>query len=297
MPTDVVTCPSGLRGEIKGIKVKAGRLFSDKALQKSGKLIDKVLEACWVRTEDLALYSDIMGSAGSPDWGRVLVADRFFLVTRIRQLTYGDQYWFRHQCQNGMCDLPFDWGFFISKLKVTDMPARAKTQWRQENKFTTTLAGKQAFYKLLNGGDEVRTALEQAEKRAKKDDDPDSEYNLLVEAALPRIIEVEGVKHVDLPEWLEELDLPELEAFIEETDEMSGGVETSVEMRCPHCRFEQTSPLPFSQGLFNSATAKRKAGGSVALAGPASARLTGQPPSAGTLLPSSTNSSERTTAS
>jgi hypothetical protein len=43
----LITCPSGLAGSIRGLKVREERILADRKLQKSGGIVDELLHACW----------------------------------------------------------------------------------------------------------------------------------------------------------------------------------------------------------------------------------------------------------
>ncbi len=45
---DVITCPSGLSGRVRGMKVREERVLADRKLAKSGGQIDELLEPAHV---------------------------------------------------------------------------------------------------------------------------------------------------------------------------------------------------------------------------------------------------------
>ena len=48
----VITCPSGLTGRVRGMKVREERILADRKLAKSGGQVDELLGACWEETLD-----------------------------------------------------------------------------------------------------------------------------------------------------------------------------------------------------------------------------------------------------
>lgn len=62
---DVVTCPSGLTGRIRGMKVREDRVLADRKLAKSGGQIDELLSACGEETLDARPYTLPEGAAES----------------------------------------------------------------------------------------------------------------------------------------------------------------------------------------------------------------------------------------
>ena len=59
---DVITCPSGLTGRVRGMKVREERVLADRKLAKSGGQIDELLSACWEETLDAGPYA--LGEGG-----------------------------------------------------------------------------------------------------------------------------------------------------------------------------------------------------------------------------------------
>jgi hypothetical protein len=53
---DTITCPSGLSGRIRGMKVAEERILADKKLARDGGQIDALLAACWIETLDAGPY-------------------------------------------------------------------------------------------------------------------------------------------------------------------------------------------------------------------------------------------------
>jgi len=45
--SDVITCPSGLTGRIRGMKVREERVLADRKLAKTGGQLDELLGASW----------------------------------------------------------------------------------------------------------------------------------------------------------------------------------------------------------------------------------------------------------
>ena len=105
MPTTIV-CPSGLSGEIRGLKGKEGKLLADRNAARAGSTFEKLLSGCWLQTIDPGIYEVAEGA--TLDWSKVLVADRFFALLQIRSLTFGDEYAFSIQCKSAGCRERFE---------------------------------------------------------------------------------------------------------------------------------------------------------------------------------------------
>ena len=54
--SEIITCPSGLSGHIRGMKVREERVLGDRKLAKNGGQVDELLGACWEETLDPGPY-------------------------------------------------------------------------------------------------------------------------------------------------------------------------------------------------------------------------------------------------
>jgi len=98
--SEIITCPSGLKGSIRAMLVREERILADRKLAKAGGQVDELLAACWEETLEAGPYD--FGDKVI-DWGKVLQGDRFFALLKIRALTYGVKYAFSVPCQNDAC--------------------------------------------------------------------------------------------------------------------------------------------------------------------------------------------------
>jgi hypothetical protein len=71
---NIITCPSGLQGRVRGMKVREERVLADRKLAKNGGQIDELLAACWEETLDAGPY--VLGEGSKLDLGKVLQGDR-----------------------------------------------------------------------------------------------------------------------------------------------------------------------------------------------------------------------------
>jgi hypothetical protein len=44
---DLITCPSGLQGRVRGMKVRKERVLANRKLAKNGGQVDELLAECW----------------------------------------------------------------------------------------------------------------------------------------------------------------------------------------------------------------------------------------------------------
>ena len=117
---DVITCPSGLQGRVRGMKVREERVLADRKLAKSGGQVDELLAACWEETLDPGPYA------------------------------------FGVSCRNDNCRARIDWEIDLTKLPVRKLSEESRAAFVGGNRFETTLpdAGKKVAFKLLTGDDE-----------------------------------------------------------------------------------------------------------------------------------------------
>jgi hypothetical protein len=235
-----ITCPSGLAGEVRGLTGREGKLLGDRALARSGGTIDKMLQSCWLTTTDPGVY-ELEGGA-NPDWGKVLVGDRFYALVQIRRASFGDEYAFSVQCQSPSCRERFEWELNLGDLPVRTLPDDARAAFKNGNRFEAHLGrdGRKVSFRLLTGADEARAATLRRQGRD----------NLLVEAVALRVVEIDGVADKDKRRFLEDVELGDLAALLDAFEAVDGGVETSIEVECPSCGGVQDVDLPFERGFF-----------------------------------------------
>ena len=244
-----ITCPSGLTGRVRGMKVREERILADHKLAKSGRQVDELLGGCWQLTDGLGPY-DFGGEV--IDWDAVLQGDRFFALLGIRALTYGPFYSFSVSCRN--CRARIEWEVDLTKLPVRQLSAESRAAFMAGNRFEATLpdAGNRVWFKLLTGDDERKLpALQRAA--------PD---RLLSSVLAYRVLEVEGVDPKDKRAFLEDLTLRDADFLVDEFDRVDCGVDTTIEVECRECREVQDVDLPFDSAFFlpgKERTARRKA--------------------------------------
>lgn len=246
---DIITCPSGIQGRVRGMKVREERVLADRKLAKVGIQLEELLAACWEEVVEPGPYN--LGEK-PVDWGSVLQGDRFFVLLHIRALTYGPDYGFSVSCRN--CRARIEWEVDLTKLPVRQLSPESREAFMAGNRFETTLpdAGRRAWFRLLTGDDERKLpALQRAA--------PD---RLLSSVLAYRVLEVEGVEPKDKRTFLEDLTLRDADFLVDEFDRVDCGVDTTIEVECPECREVQDVDLPFDSAFFlpgKERTARRKA--------------------------------------
>jgi hypothetical protein len=235
----LITCPSGLVGSIRGLKVREERILADRKLQKSGGIVDELLRACWENTADAGLYD----FGDKPiDWDKVLQGDRFYALLEIRALTYGPEYAFGVTCREEACRARIDWELDVHALPVRPLSDESRAAFLAGNRFETRLpdAGARVWFRLLTGADERK--LPAIRKAAGE--------RMLSAMLAFRCVEVEGVDVRDRRRFLEELSLRDADFLVDEFDRVDCGVDTTIEIECPECFARQDVQLPFDQTFF-----------------------------------------------
>lgn len=231
-----VECPSGLVLDVRGFKVSEANVFASESANKEGTVADRVFDACWKATVDPGPYT--MGPDGRPDWSKLHVGDRLYLLIRIRAITYPKPYAFRVNCPARGCRKPFDWELDLNALPVKPMPAAAREALKGDRTLEIQSFGKKVRFRLLVGEDEKKNLKL---LRSKKD--------AIVLAALNlRIVSIEGVE--DKLTFLEALDMEPALDLRDAMDDADGGVDTDIQVICTHCDTQFDIRLPFGEEFY-----------------------------------------------
>jgi len=247
--SETIECPSGLSGEIRGLKVKEFNILADRRLAKGGGQIDAILSACWVETLDPGPYD--FGEKNI-DWDKVLQGDRFYALLKVRSLSLGNTYPFGIVCQNESCRHRFEWEIALDDLDVRKLADDDRERFQSGNRFETRLpgCGKRVWFRLSIGADERRFSKVRQANR-------DRLWSAML--AL-RVVEIEDVKDTDKRRFIEDLDISDAEHLRAEFDRVDCGVDTTVEIECPECLSVQDVDLPFDQRFFLGTQRKERGG-------------------------------------
>jgi hypothetical protein len=243
----VITCPSGLTGRVRGMKVREERILADRALAKQGGQVDALLAACWEETLDPGPYGGLDGKVA---WTDVLQGDRLYALIQIRSLTYGPMFDFKVACQQAACRATITWELDLGDLVTKELSETSRAAFAAGNRFETKLPGswKKVGFRLLVGADERK--LPQLRRQA-----PERVFSSLL---AHRVLDIEGVDAKDKRAFLEDLPMRDASFLLAEFDRVDCGVETSIDIACPECGAEQAVELPFGQPGFFMPSSKPK---------------------------------------
>lgn len=239
----IIECPSGLAGEIRGMKGKEAQALADPAMARGGRNIDVMLQNCFLRIEDPGIYPWEQGS--KPAWDDVLLGDRFAALIDIRVASWGPDYDFSVQCE--ACKERYEWELDLRDLPRRELPEATKAKLRaRDNKFTAEgPGGEEVTFRLLYGRDEK--AIDKLRRT-------NGGRWGIIDALAARILVVSGVKEnpVAIRKWLDELDVIPMRDLLSALEEPDCGVETNIQTICTfaNCRWEQDITLPFDKGFF-----------------------------------------------
>jgi hypothetical protein len=243
--SQVITCPSGLQGRVRGMKVREERVLADRKLARGGGQVEALLSACWEETLEPGPYAF---EGGRADWSQVLQGDRFYALLRVRAFTYGPLYAFSVACREEGCRATIEWELDLFDLPVRPLSEASRAAFAAGNRFETRLPedGRRVWFRLLTGADEQRLAT--ASRGA-----GDRAFSAML--AL-RVLELEGVDPQGKRRALEDLSLRDADFLLGEFDRVDCGVDTAIEVECPRCLATQEVELPFDRTFFLPGTAK-----------------------------------------
>lgn len=245
----LITLPTGMTGEIRGMKGREAQALADPGLTRSGRSIEIMLEACFLSVVEPGVYNFEPGS--KPKWTNVYLADRFQALIDIRIATWGPDYEFGLQC--GSCRERYEWEVDLRELPRKLMPEETRAQLKEgPNRFTCDGPdGAEITFKLANGADEASIAKLRRQNGGRWG---------IVDALAVQVTNVSSIALRDAQQdrpsqkamraWLEELDLLPLRALLDAVQAHDGGVETDIETECPYCKWRQDVALPFDGTFF-----------------------------------------------
>lgn len=238
-----VTLPSGLRGTVRGLKGKEINMFANMTNARSNKTIHQVLGSVWVATEDVGSAYDFVDD--KVDWSKVLLCDRFTALLYARVATWGAEYEFKLQC--GACRKRFEWALDLTDLPIKELSPESIEAFRAGNRFTTTVLdedgeSRKVTYQLVTPA--IETKIERANNMSSSD--------RATLSLAQRIVSVEGLDPGKgaIKAWLNELEATSLFDLIDVLDENDGGIDTEIEIECPHCGAGDDVELPLDRREF-----------------------------------------------
>lgn len=264
-----VVLPSGMRLQLRGLKVKDFGLLSDDELARSGRSIGAVLSACTISTPDWGPYN-----AETFDWNHALLGDQMVAMIEARIATHGINFDFDVKCP--ACGDKIRWRIDLTKLERRTYTPEAIAAFKSELaggkplqvevggrmlgfRAVTVEVATDAARSLVERTKAIREARREAKRSAKRKGRRDGgeeqtidKMNALLEGLVARVVSVDGVEPGGIRDWLDEMDLGDLTALRRVSDEHDGGVETSTLVECQNdeCKARSEVELPLDRQQF-----------------------------------------------
>ena len=247
-----IECPSGLAGRVRGLTGQEFKRFANQEMVACSPIGDRILSSCWLKTFDVPRLYEVNGALqpdGTLDWRRVLSCDRLFAQSRIQQAgdPLGAQYSTKRQCQN--CGHVFSSEVDESQdFKVIDIDRELLAAMAKDDGVQTAEIDEASVRFKLITGDELPHRLLPATQVG-------------VEHLAARIIDVTPAngrvlrKSAIVP-WLYKLTVRGWQDMIDEVDDIEGGFDTTVELKCPECKCEWDYDIPYPNRLYDPRVAK-----------------------------------------
>jgi len=160
---------------------------------------------------------------------QLLVGDRVYLFLLIRRVTLGDEYPFRSKCPE--CQAEGSFNVDLSALDVKSMADPIKRTLE-----VTTPRGRQVVMAPMDGVREERLSTFK------------NENDKATLALAARVVSLQG-KPATIGD-LKALSLSERNFLRDCYQQVEGGVDTTVEITCPHCNFDFKNELDVTQRAF-----------------------------------------------
>lgn len=236
MSSETITCPSGMLITVRGLKTKEADVLASSSGSKAiPATLQTILSACCESIDDHGPYKSPLS------WDDVLQGDRTFVLLQIRKATLGSEYEFKTQCPSAGCRHRFDWLINLDDMPVRPLKDSSREKFKAGNRFEGALSdGTKFVYRLPTGADEKRSLKLKSQHKS----------SLLSLSLRMRIVEVDGVDPQGMRKFIEEMELRDSNALLEQFDENDCGVETSIEIECPECYHLYDVNLPFDPAFF-----------------------------------------------
>jgi len=240
-----VTLPSGLRGVMRGLKVKEQNMLADQREHKVGDAPYRVLGSVWLRTLDTGPYEGLEGARrainddGTIDWHRVLLGDHFSAFMQCMSASFPGKYEFDVPCQR--CAKTVKWQVDPRELPTRALPRESFEQFKTDNRFTTMIAGAEVAFRLQTA--DIQERMEAAVARS-----PDERASM---SFMMQLISVSGVDARNIREWVLDLDAADSMALRSAMDAADCGVVTRIDVQCQACGRQQEVDIPFGRDFFS----------------------------------------------
>lgn len=182
----------------------------------------------------LAKVCDLRGMR--PD--QLLVCDQFYLLMKVRSVSYGNKYGFQFRCE----DCKHQWNHEINL--ETDIPISVVDDEWNEPFILELPSGKVIHYRLLRSLDEI-----ELNNRKIKDESNDPTF---VSMLARSIISVDGqtLTGRTAEAWLEKQSVRDRGALTASIDSNTPGYTGRIQVECPSCGYRHEAVVPMTSDFF-----------------------------------------------
>jgi len=257
-----IVCPSGFTGQarkLRGAELQAiaDRLEEDSSIQDGGSTIAPLLSGVWLETTDPGPYTFMTASENTtPDWLRMVKADVIGALFQVRVGSFRDGHLYTFSTQCPACKKRYECDIDLEKSilgTATPMPEAAIDALKTGTPLVAKLAdGRAVKFRLTTMLDETEHAKIKKQLVRRKERANDSS-NIIDQVAM-MVVSVEGMNVLDPLRawmWARDLDLDDLFGLVDQIDAQSGGYDTMVDARCPHCKHLQEIDLPLGRSFLD----------------------------------------------
>jgi hypothetical protein len=175
----------------------------------------------------------------------LLVSDRFYLLIKLRAVSYGNKYGVQIVCES--CDTQFrhevDLDRDLSVMTVDE-------DWAEPFTIDLPATHKILTCRLLRGSDERNIAQQVKRKHQKNIADPGNpSYTLMLSRHIVTI-DGEEVRGPGALKFTEAMPVMDRTALTDEISAQSPGIDPEMEIECPSCGFLNEVVLPMSAEFF-----------------------------------------------
>lgn len=242
MEKATVVCPSGLKGEIRPLRVSEILAMQDPKLLRNGTVFNHVVANCWLNTIDVGPYS--FDPTKPPPWPQLLHADKISAIRAIRAITGGQDYEFDMRCSNPGCDHRYVWVVNLHDIKTRPIPEDTLQRVKLRQSFFVELPdAKVEFRQLINADDATMIKY------------VNDGHQATTAGMLCRIlgVRVDGdrilTEIADIAEWLADLDVVAYDDLENAFDATDGGLDLRSEAECPRCSNRENVIIPLLQSI------------------------------------------------
>jgi len=214
---------------VRPMTIEEEKIISTPRLIKSGQAIDKIFEAC--------IYENVPP-------GKLLTADRTFLLFYIRGISYGPDYEVDIKCPS--CDTQFSEEINLDTLSIEFCADDF------EGEISCILPDSQLAikYKVPNGDDE-RTLSRHRDMIIRGGFRSDAPDDTIVRRNIMLITNIEGITNkIEIEQIVSNIGVQDSNFIREKINEPGFGINTNIGMQCKYCYHEWELDLPIDANFF-----------------------------------------------